>query len=177
MRQLLTRHWTLTAIIAVILLWTGLYLPGTPEFAVVQLKRAIDRRDGEWAAQYVDFDSVVRHAGYEMVDESKGGRMGGLIGRGAVELFSKPLAQIAQQQAERMVNEKAKEVQMPAGAVAVAIVLMHRNSDMASTRFRDSRGRPWEIVMARGEDGRWRVSEVKNIQEILGRPGQTRPAR
>ncbi len=58
---------------------------------------------------------------------------------------------------------------MPAAAVAGAVVLLHRNGDTAYTRFRDRKGRVWEIHMARNSDGQWQIVEVKNIAQILAR--------
>src|SRR5260370_5789626 len=67
------RHWTALLIIIVMAGWAIFYLPDTPSYAVFQLKQAIDARNGEAAAQYVDFQKVVRNAGYEMVSQRNSG--------------------------------------------------------------------------------------------------------
>ena len=50
--------------------------------------------------------------------------------------------------------------------MAGAIVLLHHSGDAAWTDFRDDKGVQWDIRMAR-ENGRWRIVEVKNVQQIL----------
>jgi hypothetical protein len=55
---------------------------------------------------------------------------------------------------------------MPAAAVAGAIVLLHHSGDAAWTNFRDDKGVQWDIRMAR-ENGHWRITEVKNVQQLL----------
>jgi hypothetical protein len=167
------RHWTSILIAAALAAWAIFYLPDTPSFAVVRLKQAIDARDGDGAAGYVDFQKVVRNAGYEMVQDQNSGTSGGdvigqLIGKGAVDLFSGPMAALLQSWAESKVNDGAREVQMPAGAVAGSILLLHRNGDVAFTRWDDNKGRTWEVRMAR-EPGGWKIVEVKNVKELLDR--------
>jgi hypothetical protein len=169
MGRFLLRHWTASIVIVVIAWWSLFYVPNTPAFAVFQLKRAIDARDSGRAAEFVDFESVVKHAGYEMLADKSSGNdaLNQLIGKGAVELLYKPVAGMVENWAQREVANGAKEVQMPGAAVAGAIVLIHRNGDTAYTNFRDRDGKVWEIHMARTADGRWQVVEVKNIQQLL----------
>ena len=81
--------------------WAVFYLPDTPSFAIFQLKQSIDARDGAGAARYIDFQKVVRNAGYEMVDDPNspgdaGNILGQLIGKGAVDLLSGPMAALLQ---------------------------------------------------------------------------------
>lgn len=172
------RHWTGTLVALVLGYWVIFYLPTTPSFAVVQLKRAIDARDGAQAAQYVDFESVVKHAGDEMVNRKSAGGdpLSQMLGRGAVELFYKPIAKLAQDWAVQQVGEGAKNLQMPAGAVAGAVVMLHRDGDTAFTKFRDHKGRQWEIHMARNGEGRWQVVEVDNIEQLLNKLQPNQPA-
>lgn len=150
--------------------WGLFYVPDTPSYAVFQLKQAIDAHDGALAAAYIDFTSVVRNAGYEMVqqnaDKGGGGMVSTLIGRGAVDLLAQPMAAVVKTWATREVDDGARDVQMPAAAVAGAILMLHRSGDTAWTDFRDNKGREWNIRMAR-ENGRWRVVEVKDIQQFL----------
>jgi len=167
MMRFAIRHWTGILITIVLLWWALIYLPASPSFAVFQLKRAIDARDGEAAARYVDFESVVKHAGYEMVQEKANDPLSQMVGKGAIDLFSKPLAQATRAYAVKDVNDGADEVQMPPAAVLGAMVLMHRDDGTAYTHFVDNRKREWEVRMARDEYGVWQVSEVKNIQQLL----------
>jgi len=169
MGRFLLRHWTAVIVALLIAWWAIFYLPNTPAFAVYQLKRAIDAHDGTRAAQFVDFESVVKHAGYEMLANKAESNdvVNQFIGKGAVELFSKPVAGMVEAWAQREVATGAKEVQMPGAAVAGAIVLLHRDDDTAYTNFRDRDGRVWEIHMARTGDGQWQIVEVKNIQQLL----------
>jgi hypothetical protein len=182
MLRFAARHFTAILLIGALGWWTLFYLPSTPTFAVLQLKRAIDARNGEAAAKYVDFDSVVKRAGYEMV-EKRGGHdpFGDLLGKGAIDLFSGPMAAILAEWTKRQVDEGSRNVQMPAGAVAGALVLMHRDGDSAVTVFDDGEGRRWDIRMARGTDGGWRISEVRNIDQLLSelqkRERERRPLR
>jgi hypothetical protein len=92
---------------------------------------------------------------------------------GAMELLSGPVAAAIQQWATQQVNDGAKQVQMPAAAVAGAIVTLHHSGDSAWTDFRDNKGREWNIRFQR-ENGRWRVVQVKDIQQLLQRFQQER---
>ena len=60
MMRFAIRHWTGILITIVLLWWALIYLPASPSFAVFQMKRAIDARDGEAAARYVDWESVTK---------------------------------------------------------------------------------------------------------------------
>jgi DUF2939 family protein len=161
------RHWTAILITIVLLWWALVYVPASPSFAVLQLKRAIDARDGDAAARYVNFESVVKHAGYEMVQQRANDPLSQMVGQGAVDLFSKPLAQATRAYTVKDVNDGDKNVQMPPAAVIGAIVFLHRDDGAASTKFTDNKGRNWEVRMARDDFGVWQVTEVKNVQQLL----------
>lgn len=161
------RHWTGILITIVLAWWALIYLPASPTFAVLQLKRAIDARDGEDAARYCNFESVVKHAGYEMVQQKASDALSQMVGRGAIDLLSKPLAQLARAYTVKDVDDGDKNVQMPAIAVLGAIVLMHRDDGTAYTHFVDPKKREWEVRMARDQEGVWQVIEVKNFQQVL----------
>jgi hypothetical protein len=166
------RHWTSLLIFVLLGGWILFYLPDTPTFAIIQLKRSVDARDGQGAANYVDFQQVVRNAGYEMVEGNNGGDssgsnlLGQLLGKGAVDLFSGPMAALLRQWAIQRVDNGAKEVQMPGAGVAGAIFLLHRDGDTAYTRWTDHKNQTWEVRLAR-EDGAWKVVEVKNVRQLL----------
>lgn len=171
MARFALRHWTSIFIIVAVAAWAVFYLPDTPSYAVFELKQSIDGRDGAGAARYVDFQKVVRNAGYEMVDDRDSGGSGGnilrqLIGKGAVDLLSGPMAALLKSWATQQVENGAKDVQMPAVAVAGAIVTLHRSGDAAYTRWQDHKGQVWEVRMAR-EDGQWKIVEVKNVKQLL----------
>jgi hypothetical protein len=162
------RHFTAILILGAFAAWAFFYLPQSPTFAVLQMKRAIDARNGDAAANYVDFESVVKNAGHEMVQkQTNGDPMSAMLGNAAIDLFTKPMAQIAKAWAVRKVNDGDRAVQMPGAAVAGAVVLLHRNGDTAYTDFKDHKGREWEVHLARGDDGQWRVVEIKNIEQLL----------
>jgi hypothetical protein len=162
------RHFTAILIVAAVSGWALFYLPNSPSWAVLRMKQAIDARDGDGASRYVDFESVVKHAGYEMVQKQGGtDPLSSMLGNAAIDLLTKPMAQITKSWAVRKVDDGAKEVQMPGGAVAGSIVLLHRNGDTAYTDFKDNKGQEWEIHMARGDDGYWRITEIKNIEQLL----------
>ena len=167
MMRFALRHWTGILITIVVGWWALIYVPASPSFAVFQLKRAIDARDGEAAARYVNFESVVKHAGYEMVQQKANDPLSQMVGQGAVDLFLKPLAQGTHSYLVKKVNDGDKGVQMPPVAVAGAIVLMHRDDGVAYTKFTDNKNRQWEVRMARDDVGVWQVTEVKNIQQLL----------
>ena len=166
------RHWTSILIVLALAVWAVFYLPDTPSYAIFQLKQSIDARDGIGAAQYVDFQQVVRNAGNEMIEERNpsssdpGNLLGQLIGKGAVDLFSGPMAALLQSWAMQQVNNGAKVVQMPPAAIAGALVMLHRSGDAAFTRWQDNKGQVWEVRMAR-EDGQWKIVEVKNVKRLL----------
>jgi hypothetical protein len=167
MMRFAIRHWTGILVTVVLGWWALIYLPASPSFAVFQLKRAIDARDGDAAARYVNFESVVKHAGYEMVQQKANDPLSQMVGQGAIDLFSKPLAQAARAYAVKDVNDGSDDVQMPPIAVVGAMVTMHRDDGTAYTRFVDKKKQEWEVRMARNEDGVWQVTEVKNIQQLL----------
>jgi hypothetical protein len=161
------RHWTAILITIVLAWWALIYVPASPSYSVLQLKRAIDARDGQSAARYVNFESVARNAGYELVQEKASDPLSQMVGKGAVDLFVKPMAQAAEAYAVKDVNDGADEVQMPPAAAAGAIVMMRRDDGVASTRFVDKKNREWEIQFTRDAYGVWQVSEVKNIGKLL----------
>jgi Protein of unknown function (DUF2939) len=165
------RHWTALLIIVVLAGWALFYLPQTPSYAIFRLKQAIDARDGEAAANYVDFQKVVQNAGREMMqgdsgDDNGGNILGQIIGGAAVNLFSGPMAALLRQWSVQQVNDGAKQVQMPGAAVAGAIILLHNDGSMAFTRWTDRKGQVWEVQLTQEAAG-WRVTEVKNIRQLL----------
>ncbi|HEY2524389.1 MAG TPA: DUF2939 domain-containing protein [Candidatus Binataceae bacterium] len=164
----ISRHTIGVLIVIAIVLWAVFYVPATPSYAIYQLKQAIDQRDGATAATFVDFPSVVKNAGYEMLQQNTKGNdvIAALVGKGAVDMLSAPLAAATQQWATQQVNSGAKQLQMPGVAVLGSIVMLHRSGDTAWTDFRDNKGVQWDIRMAR-ENGRWRITEVKNVQQLL----------
>jgi hypothetical protein len=166
--RFLLRHFTAILLLAAVAGWAVFCLPGTPTWAVLRLKQAIDARDGDEAAKYDDFESVVKKAGEEMVRKQGGtDPLSAMLGNAAIELLTKPMAQVAQNWAIQKVDDGAPEVQMPGAAVAASLVLLHRNGDTASTDFTDNKGRRWRIHLARGPDGYWRVTEVEDVADLL----------
>ena len=113
----------------------------------------------------------MRNAGYEMVDErnaagSGGNILGQLIGKGAVDLLSGPMAALLQSWATQQVNNGAKDIQMPLAALVGAVLTLHHSGDAAFTRWQDHKGQVWEVRLAR-KDGQWKIVEVKNVQQLL----------
>src|SRR5215469_7082870 len=161
------RHFTAILIVIVVAAWAILYLPTTPAWTVMQLKRAIDARDGDGAANYVDFNSVVKSAGTQMLKEKANDPLSTMLGTAALSMFSTTIANIAKSWAIQEVNDGKKDVQMPAAAVAGAIVLMHRDNGAAFTRWTDPKGQVYEVHLRRDGDGVWRVSEVENVAQLL----------
>jgi Protein of unknown function (DUF2939) len=167
MTRFALRNFTAILILVVFGWWSIFYVPSTPTWAVLRLKQAIDARDGNRAAQYVDFPKLVQHAGEEMVKQkSAGNPVSALVGQAAIQLLNQPIANALQSVAIKKVNDGDKDVQMPGAAVAGALVLLHRNDDEASTNFTDHKGQTWKIHMTR-ENGVWKITQVENIQQIL----------
>jgi hypothetical protein len=168
------RHWTAILIIVIVAGWAIFYLPATPSYAIFELKRAVDARNGIGAASYVDFKKVVQNAGYEVVQNQNSGSGGTdapniiaqLVGKGAVDLFSGPMAVLVQQWAVQQVSDGARQIQMPAAAVAGATLLLHRNDNWAYTQWTDHNGQVWEVRMEREPDG-WKIVQVKNVAQLL----------
>jgi Protein of unknown function (DUF2939) len=161
------RHITAIIVIIAVAWWAIFYLPNTPTWAVLRLKQAIDAREGDAAAQYVDFDSVVKNAGQEMVKEKSGGdTLGALVGQAAVAVLTHPVAQLLESAARQRVENGDKDVQMPAVAVLGALVLLHHSDGQAWTNFKDHKGQVWKIHMKR-ESGRWKITQIENIGQIL----------
>src|ERR1700685_199459 len=164
----MSRHAIGVLVALVVAGWALFYVPNTPSYAIYQLKQSIDAHDGATAAGFVDFPSVVKNAGYEMLQQNSNANdvITALVGKGAVDLLSAPMAAAVQQWATQQVNSGARQVQMPAAAVEGALVLLHHSGDAAWTDFRDDKGVQWTIRMAR-ENGHWRITEVKNVQQFL----------
>ena len=170
------RHFTAILILAAVAGWAVFYLPGTPSWAVLRLKQNIDAHDGDEAAKYVDFESVVKKAGQEMVQKQGGtDPLSAMLGNAAIEMLSKPMAQVAQAWAVKKVDDGAREVQMPGVAVLGALVLLHRNGDTAATDFTDNKGQRWRIHLARGDDGYWRVTEIEDVEQLLQKLQRNQP--
>jgi len=167
MMRFVGRHWTGILILIVLLWWALVYLPASPSYAVFQMKRAIDARDGEAAARYVNWESVVKHAGYEVVQQKANDPLSQMVGQGAIDLFSKPLAQATRAYTIKKVDDGDKGVQMPPAAVAGAVILMHRDDGAAYTKFTDNKNRQWEVRMARDDVGVWQVTEINNVSQLL----------
>ncbi|HXN13618.1 MAG TPA: DUF2939 domain-containing protein [Candidatus Acidoferrales bacterium] len=174
--RFLLRHFTAILILVAVAGWALFYLPGTPSWAVLRLKQNIDARDGDEAAKYVDFESVVKKAGQEMVQKQGGtDPLSAMLGNAAVEMLSKPMAQVAKSWAIQKVDNGAREVQMPGVAVLGSLVLLHRNGDTAATDFTDNKGQRWRIHLARGDDGYWRVTEVEDVEQFLQKLQRNQP--
>jgi hypothetical protein len=171
MSRFLLRHWTSVSVVVILAAWAAFYLPTTPSWTIIQLKRAIDARDGATAGAYVDFPSVVRSAGYQMLQKNNtdGNIISDMIGRGAVDMLSTPMASIAQSWAQHEVDEGQRDVQLPGWAALAAIATMRRDDTGASTELTDKKGQHWVIRFARGDDGRWRIVEVDDIKQLLGK--------
>jgi len=170
------RHFTAILILAAVAGWAVFYLPGTPSWAVLRLKQDIDAGDGDEAAKYVDFESVVKKAGQEMVQKQGAtDPLSAMLGNAAIEMLSKPMAQVAKSWAIQKVDDGAREVQMPGVAVLGALVLLHRNGDSAATDFTDNKGQRWRIHLARGDDGYWRVSEIEDVEQLLQKLQRNQP--
>ncbi|MGH7815680.1 MAG: DUF2939 domain-containing protein [Candidatus Binataceae bacterium] len=168
MIRFIFRHFTVILIVIAIAGWAIFYLPTTPAWTVFQLKQAIDARNGDRAAEYVDFDRLVKHAGYEMVKEKTGGGiLGEFVGKAAIDIFTKPIAQGVQSWAAGKVNDGDRDLQMPAAATAGAMIFMHRDGDSAWTNFRDNQGREWTVHLRREDGGRWRIARVDNIDRLI----------
>jgi hypothetical protein len=167
------RHWTAIILVVIIAAWAIFYLPGTPSYAIFELKQSVDARNGSVAASYVDFKKVVQNAGYEMVQDqnsSPGGSAASniisqFVGGGAI-MFPGPIAALLQQWLTQQVNDGAKQLQMPPAAIAGAILLMHRNDGTAYTQWTDHKGQVWEVRMEREPDG-WKIVQVKNVAQLL----------
>jgi hypothetical protein len=167
--RFLIRHWTVSLISAAVLIWAVFFLPYTPSFALIELTRAIGDRNADAAAQFVDFDSVVKHAGYQMADQqrSAGDPLSQLLTRGTVEIFYKPVAQLVEAVAREKVASGDKDVQVPLLASLGATLLLHRHGNTAITSFRDHKNRKWEIHLARNSQGRWRIVEVDGFASVI----------
>jgi hypothetical protein len=174
MGRFAVRHWTAILVILIVATWAAFYLPNTPSYTIYQLKQAVDARDGDGAARLVDFQQVVRNAGDEMTqDDPNGGSsapdiIGQALRKGAVELFSGPMAALLKQWAIHQVDDGAHEVQMPPAAVAGSILMLHRDQDSAYTQFQDKKGQLWGVRLQR-ESGQWKIVEVKNVKQLLDR--------
>lgn len=163
------RHATGTVVTVVMVIWAVFLVPRTPSWAIVMVKVAIDARDGSAAAHYIDFPTVVRNAGYEMIrkKESADNPLGRLMSKKAVDLFSQPMADLLKSWAKRQVDEGNPRLQIPAMAVAAALLVLHRDHNTAYTVVRNDKGETWTVRLERQSDGGWQVVQVDNIEQFL----------
>src|SRR5258708_34131473 len=162
------RHFTAILILAAVAGWAVFYLPYTPTWAVLRMKQAIDARNGDEAAKYVDFESVVRNAGREMVQKQGGtDPLSSMLGNAAIDLLTKPMAQVAKSSAIQKVDDGAREVQMPGVAVAGSIGLLHRNGDTPAPDFPANNGQGRRIHPAPGYDGHWPATDNQENEHQL----------
>jgi hypothetical protein len=167
MPRFVTRHITSILVTVVVAWWAIFYLPASPTWALVWLRNAVQNRDGDAAAQYIDFQSVVQHAARDMVaQDAAKNPLGAFVGQAAVQLLSGPLSQMAESIAKRKVNEGDPNLQIPIGVVAGSLLMLHRHGDTAWTKFTDRKGQNWEIHLTR-EEGRWQITEVKDARVLL----------
>jgi len=167
MARFIIRHITAILVTLVIGWWAIFYLPASPTWSLLWLRNAVENRDGDAAARYIDFQSVVQHAAKEVVEQNAAkDPLGTFVGQAAVQLLSGPLSQMAEALTKQKVNEGDPNLQIPAVAVAGAVFFLHRQGDTAWTKFTDRKGQTWEIRMAR-EEGRWQITEVKNARQLL----------
>src|SRR5215475_13908538 len=93
--RFLLRHFTAILIVVAVAGWAGFYLPTTPAWSVIRLKSAIDARNGDGAAQYVDFQSVVQNAGQQMVkSRAANDPLSAMLGSTVIAALSGPMAQL-----------------------------------------------------------------------------------
>ena len=163
------RHFTAILILAAIAAWGFSICRTLPPGRCFRLKQAIDARDGNEAARYVDFQSVVQHAGYEMVHNKSGtDPLSNLVGKAAVDLFTAPMAGArGRGRSSRSNDGQQGPADAGGGRSRLAIVLCIATATPPSRTFTDNKGQAWEIHLARGEDGAWRVTEIKDIEQLL----------
>ena len=104
--------------------------------------------------------------GCRLCPKSRRRGIGALVGQAAAQLFSQPMANLAESIAKQKVNEGDPNLRIPAAAVALSLIMLHRDGDTAWTKFTDRKGQNWELHMTR-EDGRWQVTEVKDARVLL----------
>src|SRR5260370_10528646 len=141
----ISRHAMGVLIVLVVAGWGLFYVPAPPSIAIHQLKQAIDGRDGATAATFVDFPSVVKNAGYEMLQQNSQANdvITTLVGKGAVDLLSAPMAAAVQQWATQQVNSGARQVQMPPKAVAGAVPLLDLSGPPVGAPYFEDTASAW----------------------------------
>src|SRR5437899_334597 len=72
MPRFIVRHFTAILVTLVLAWWSIFYLPGSPTWTVLWLRNAVQNRDGDAAARYIDFQSVVQQAAKDVVTEDSG---------------------------------------------------------------------------------------------------------
>jgi hypothetical protein len=163
----ISRHAIGVLVVLVIAGWALFYVPTTPSYAIYQLKQAIDERDGATAATFVDFPSVVKNAGYDMLQHNSQANdvITALVGKGAVDMLSAPLAAGVQQWATQQVNSGARQVQMPHGA---------RERPLANHRGQERPATPAALRAAKGARRSARGGAAGHGRSGHGRSGHGR---
>jgi hypothetical protein len=168
MPRFIVRHFTAILVVLVLGWWAIFYLPNAPTWTVIWLRAAVQNRDADAAARYIDFQSVVQNAAKDVVaQDTEKNPLGAFIGQAAVQLFSQPMAQMAEKIARERVSDGDPNIRIPPVAVLGAIVLMHRDGDSAWTKFTDRKGQNWEIHLTREPDGIWQITQVKDARVLL----------
>jgi len=141
------------------------------------MKQAIDARDGDEAAKYVDFESVVRNAGREMVAEAGWYRSVELDARAnaAIDLLTKPMAQVAKSAAIQKVDDGAREVQMPALRSRARLYCCIETATLRPPTSPTTRASAGEYTWRAGGDGYWRVTEIEDIEQLLQKLQHNQP--
>ncbi|MHB8380891.1 MAG: DUF2939 domain-containing protein, partial [Candidatus Binataceae bacterium] len=99
MVRFVLRHFTAILVFIVLGWWLVYYIPNSPTWSVLRMKQAIDARDGDAAARYVDFQSVVEGAGKQMIQQQAANNpLAALVGQAAISMLSKPAAELLESQ-------------------------------------------------------------------------------
>lgn len=168
--------------------WLLLYLPASPSWAMWDFYDAIEARNGEAAASFVDFQSVTKNmidkgfktaAAKPAPGQNPGERiMNEALARGIGSLLNAPLADTLKEEFERKVAQGVPAEQLSRWKLLVAIMKVDRHGDSAETSGIDDKGQKYKVTFSSKPDGHWRVVEVegdairKSIEEGLGKSQQ-----
>lgn len=164
--------------------WLLLYLPASPSWALWDFYDAVEARNADAAASFIDFQSVTKNMmdkGFKTAGAKRapGGMDPGqrmmkeALARGIGNLLTGPIAETMKAEFERKVSQGDPQTRITRWELLAAIIKLDRHGDSAETSGTDDKGQKYQITFSSKPDGHWKVVEVdgdaiqKGIEEGL----------
>lgn len=185
-------NWKLLLSLGVLIVlawWWLIYLPGTPSYAIWSLNRDLSNQKGAAAAQFIDFKKVTRNAVMRDMDEKTAAAkspeekrrllLRETIGGGLLELFAQPLARIARDRFEKIVDTSHDNALGIIDLLDALVNLHWTEANTAVTRIYDTHGKAVDVTLTReNERGNWRITDLSGpaVRDEFRKLSKERPA-